>query len=97
VSPRTAFGQYGRTNSSLTVEVTQPACLYPDGANFLEPRASNKKATDGFFYTWWRCSCFLSVLVPGLVVAATPPELFSCFMLVRCNYNLSAFLVVSSK
>ena len=44
MSPRTAFEQYGRTNSSLTVGVTQLACLHPDGANSLEPRTSSKKA-----------------------------------------------------
>jgi len=54
VSPRTVFRQYGRTNSSLTVGVTQPACLHLDGANSLEPRTSSKKATNGlscnYFY-----------------------------------------------
>jgi len=97
VSPRTAFRQYGKTNSSLTVGVTQPACLHLDGANSLEPRTSSKKATNSLSCIWWRCSSSRSALVPGSVVASTPLELLSRSTLVRCNCDSSYFFVVSSR
>jgi len=58
VSPRTAFRQYRRTNSSLTVGVTQPACLHLDGANSqnsLEHLEHPVRRQPTIFLTfWWR-------------------------------------------
>jgi len=85
VSPRTAFRQYGKTNGSLTVGVTQPACLHLDRANSLEPRTFSKKATNSLSCIWWRCSSSRFALFPGSVVALTLPELLLRFTLVRAT------------